>query len=524
MEPIGCAASVAALIGLCYNAISYISKAKGGHLERQKLHKEVDRTLRMLKSMQDRFADDTIPTDTSWFRLIEKLFQPGEDMEHLEQALNALVDKLGIKQQKRLIQAFKTVTWPLDAAEVTAMTEQIEKIKNNISFTLQRANTELGLDTNTKVTQLQSTAARLELQHVVNWISPLDFRTMQQSEQKCALKNTGQWFFDKMEFLGWVNRRAPSLWCYGIPGAGKTMLASAAFDKIANILPDDDPLRVIVFFDANDESTHTVEAVLSSLLRQMVEHRQVVSPKLRELYDGCSTSGKAGRLSLGSLKTALQTELEHIKYAYVILDGLDEVPSEQARLGILNEVKALNSQLQLMVFSRPLMDVQAWFSGQERSNRCQTTQKACRSGDSSDETDDPSDLDSDTDSTDGHSSHTEIYNAWVQPRCEVCQISKSSTKSSPRTACYQCQCQCLICGDCYDRLDKCAGCDSEGDLIRYLWPQRIEIWATSPDIELYVQWRIDQNPTLRRLFEKGGSVNSLEKRIIRAVVENCKKM
>ena len=46
---------------------------------------------------------------------------------------------------------------------------------------------------------------------------------------------TGDWVFETPEWDKWINCRERALWIHGIPGAGKTILASHVIDKTLSI-------------------------------------------------------------------------------------------------------------------------------------------------------------------------------------------------------------------------------------------------------------------------------------------------
>ncbi|GAP83497.1 hypothetical protein SAMD00023353_0201340 [Rosellinia necatrix] len=92
--------------------------------------------------------------------------------------------------------------------------------------------TSRGVDTNKDVKFLRYAINLAELKPVLKWISPLDFRALQNAAQRQPLSGTSSWLFDNLQVRGWSDCRTKTLWCHGIPGAGKTSLATALLQKL----------------------------------------------------------------------------------------------------------------------------------------------------------------------------------------------------------------------------------------------------------------------------------------------------
>jgi hypothetical protein len=83
-----------------------------------------------------------------------------------------------------------------------------------------------------KVHAIQQSQDRQKYHAVAEWISPTDFPAQQLDLIARREEGTGQWFLDSPEFVSWLRGPRSTLFCPGIPGAGKTMLAAIAIDHI----------------------------------------------------------------------------------------------------------------------------------------------------------------------------------------------------------------------------------------------------------------------------------------------------
>ncbi|KAJ7926779.1 hypothetical protein B0H13DRAFT_2313276 [Mycena leptocephala] len=60
---------------------------------------------------------------------------------------------------------------------------------------------------------------------IIEWLSPLNFFIRQQDISNARHPGTGEWLLDDLKFQDWKSNTGGVLWCSGIPGAGKTVLA-----------------------------------------------------------------------------------------------------------------------------------------------------------------------------------------------------------------------------------------------------------------------------------------------------------
>ncbi|KAJ6495144.1 hypothetical protein C8R45DRAFT_986215 [Mycena sanguinolenta] len=65
-----------------------------------------------------------------------------------------------------------------------------------------------------------------ERKTIIEWLSPLNFFQRQDDIFSTRQEGTGEWLLKKKEFNRWESSVGGVLWCRGIPGVGKTVLAS----------------------------------------------------------------------------------------------------------------------------------------------------------------------------------------------------------------------------------------------------------------------------------------------------------
>jgi hypothetical protein len=116
----------------------------------------------------------------------------------------------------------------------------------------------------------------------LDWLSPTDFTAQQHDIIKRREAGTGQWLIESAEFMRWEKGHDKTLFCCGMPGAGKTMIAAIAIDHISTTAPTDKVGLAYVFCNYKSEGDQSALGLLSALLRQLVEGR----PDLASLAGG----------------------------------------------------------------------------------------------------------------------------------------------------------------------------------------------------------------------------------------------
>jgi hypothetical protein len=198
---------------------------------------------------------------------------------------------------------------------------------------------------------------------VMDWLSSVNFRGKQQDVYSRAEKGTGTWILDDPTFNSWLAGRHKILWCWGVPGAGKTVLASIIIDHLVNEFKTDNVGLAWVYIDYREQDLQTMETLFADLLRQLVQTRGKISDSI---IKSVGVSWREAKPSLGEYQTLLQEELAQFRKTFVIIDALDELPTKSLRKVLISELRRLDPAIHLLVTSRPLQDV-----GDMLGNECQ---------------------------------------------------------------------------------------------------------------------------------------------------------
>ncbi|KAF5506983.1 hypothetical protein CGCA056_v013023 [Colletotrichum aenigma] len=151
--------------------------------------------------------------------------------EELEDVLESLQKRLGGSRfgWERLKAAFSN-------EKTQSAIENVQRRCQDINSKILIDNTAIALNTNLEV---RSTRKDLDERHldekkkqILNWITPIDFAAQQIDNLERRQEGTGQWLLESPEFQNWIKEDRKTLFCPGIPGAGKTMLSSIVIDHL----------------------------------------------------------------------------------------------------------------------------------------------------------------------------------------------------------------------------------------------------------------------------------------------------
>jgi hypothetical protein len=149
-----------------------------------------------------------------------------------------------------------------------------------------------------------------------------------------------------------------TLFCPGIPGTGKTMIASIVIDHLKTF-PDSETGNAFLYCVYKRQDNQDVDDLLASLLGQLTLWKSTIPASVRKLYDE-HLDDKKPRLSRNEIHGALSSIIKTYSRTFIIIDALDECKTNRIRNELLSEVYKLQegSDLRLMVTFRPSIELE----------------------------------------------------------------------------------------------------------------------------------------------------------------------
>jgi Heterokaryon incompatibility protein (HET)/NACHT domain len=188
---------------------------------------------------------------------------------------------------------------------------------------------------------------------VIDWLSNFDFPSQQSDIISCRESGTGLWFLESQEFTEWLLKSRGTLFCEGIPGAGKTMMAAIAIDHIMAFEGNSVGLSYI-FCNYKAKREQTTASLLAAILKQLVRSQPTITEPISGLYKTHKNRGT--RPSLEEIYSTLQALMKTFTHVYIVVDALDECSSQDGtRSQLFSKLRSLQQEfdVRLMITSRP---------------------------------------------------------------------------------------------------------------------------------------------------------------------------
>lgn len=190
-----------------------------------------------------------------------------------------------------------------------------------------------------------------EDQAILDWLTPINYGLQQHDFISRRQAGTGQWLLDSVEFQAWLAADKPTLFCPGIPGAGKTILASIIVENLRTRFQTDSSIGIAYIY-CNFKRSHEqkLEDLLLSLLKQLAQGRQLIPDTVRSLYD--QHKYQDTRPSIDEISKALHSVVSSFSKVFIIMDALDECQvTDRCRPKLISEIFNLQARFGANLFA-----------------------------------------------------------------------------------------------------------------------------------------------------------------------------
>lgn len=239
-----------------------------------------------------------------------------------------------------------------DKENVEETVNRIERLKFSVALVLNQATLAAGGKTNDTLMNQKTKA-------VIDWLTPLNFLAQQKSIIGECSPGTGAWFLASRAFHKWRSEHNLVLRCPGMPGAGKTCLASIVVESLRDMYHKQNVAVLMVYCSYSDPETQSVRSLMASLLKQCVQHRFTLDKDIEESYDARAKEGTDPTLK--ELEKFVSKAISTYDRTFIVLDALDELLNEDARTKLIESLCALEGETNLLVTSRPVPAIEKLF-------------------------------------------------------------------------------------------------------------------------------------------------------------------
>ena len=204
-----------------------------------------------------------------------------------------------------------------------------------------------------------------ECKAILDWLTPIDYAPQQRDFISRRQAGTGQWLLDSIEFQAWLETDKQTLFCPGMPGAGKTILTSIVVEELTTRFSNDPTIGITyIYCNFWRQDEQKIDDLLASLLKQLAMCQPSLPGSVKDLYDRHKT--KRTRPSLDKILRTLQAVATMCSRVFIIVDALDECQvSDGCRSRFISKIFNLQAKTcaKLFTTSRPIPDIEKEFRG-----------------------------------------------------------------------------------------------------------------------------------------------------------------
>jgi Cdc6-like AAA superfamily ATPase len=200
----------------------------------------------------------------------------------------------------------------------------------------------------------------------------VDYALQQTDLINSRQEGTGEWLLKSDEFQRWLKQDRQTLFCPGIPGAGKTVMTSVVVHHLHNKF-EKEPSIGTAYIYCNFRRQHEQKPsdLLLSLIKQLVQEKTAIPNIVRDIYS--RHSPKRTRPSYDEILDALHRVTAPYSRTFVLVDALDECQiSHRSYDMFLQAIFNLQAKAGVNIFatSRFIKDIEKKFDKSIRLEIC----------------------------------------------------------------------------------------------------------------------------------------------------------
>ncbi|THX71919.1 ankyrin repeat protein [Aureobasidium pullulans] len=157
---------------------------------------------------------------------------------------------------------------------------------------------------------------------IKKWLGPADTYINCTSAFALHHEDTGRWFLEGSRYESFRNTPDARLWLRGIPGCGKTVLASTVIHDLQKRVGSTASTVIFFFFSFSNESKQKLDHMLRSLISQLSEMHQTAKDRLVVEFKKHDDGQKP--LHGTALQSVFGQMVDTVQNVTIVLDALDE--------------------------------------------------------------------------------------------------------------------------------------------------------------------------------------------------------
>ncbi|KAK2747834.1 hypothetical protein FQN55_004710 [Onygenales sp. PD_40] len=210
--------------------------------------------------------------------------------------------------------------------------------------------------------ELQEWKQSDESRKILSWLKDTDHGAQLSAFLGRRQAGTGIWFLNDDTFTAWLTGgQQRTLFCPGVPGAGKTIMASIVVDELYRRFQYDEDVGIsFLFCDFGLRHIEKPKDMMAGILKQLVRKNDPLPEAVKNLY--YTNERKGTRPLYDELCIALDSTFSRYSKTFIVADALDE--ADEAASQVLSTLMELQSRhhIRLLVTSRFVPEITAKFN------------------------------------------------------------------------------------------------------------------------------------------------------------------
>ncbi|KAL9043979.1 MAG: hypothetical protein Q9214_002852, partial [Letrouitia sp. 1 TL-2023] len=271
--------------------------------------------------------------------------------------------------------------WPFTRSETVEFVQHLKLAKSTLNLALSADSISKTLDvlseTRSNNKDLQEIKALLEARYrisldekkeeLLSTVGPCN--PLQHHQANVALRREGTliWFIDNEDFQTWIHTKNSKIWVYGIPGAGKTVLAAAAITKTLQLSNEHNAVAYF-YCDYKDDETQQPLRILGSLAEQIARQSERSFSRLDAFVKQKYPSDRMNTFNcsceeLCQLIIEMASDFQNVT---ISVDGIDECGDNiRTVMSYIVSLGNYSTQVRTLLSSRDLVEIRDFLEGYE---------------------------------------------------------------------------------------------------------------------------------------------------------------
>ncbi|XEV01751.1 hypothetical protein FSHL1_007038 [Fusarium sambucinum] len=188
---------------------------------------------------------------------------------------------------------------------------------------------------------------------ILDWLEAVDYSSEQRVylEPRQRLLGTGQRFIGSETFQTWLKTQNSFLFCFGMPGAGKTITTAITIEYLYSEFKHDPTVGLAyVYCSYQKRDEQKPQDLFTSLLKQLARAQSPLPAAMQKLY--AENDNGRERPKFEDIKMTLREVVKSFSTTFIIIDALDEHEEWDKFLPDIIELQELTTA-NIFLTSRP---------------------------------------------------------------------------------------------------------------------------------------------------------------------------